>query len=182
MTVPASSLSSVIVRQAVQQDSAALGRLGALLMDLHHDLDTERFIPSSQRTPALYAEWLDAQRQRKDTVVLVAEGDGVPLGYAYAGLEGSDVMALRGPAGVIYDLIVEPAHRRRGIGRMLIEADRTQLAGMGAPRLILSTAAKNMAAQRLFASLGYRATMVEMTLGIDASERPVVTTQSAPPN
>ena len=31
-------------------------------------------------------------------------------------------MALRGPAGAFYDIVVDPAHRGSGIGRMLLEA------------------------------------------------------------
>jgi ribosomal protein S18 acetylase RimI-like enzyme len=38
------------------------------------------------------------------------------------------------------------------------------LSTRGAPRAVLSTAAHNVAAQRLFASAGFRDTMVEMTL------------------
>jgi hypothetical protein len=37
------------------------------------------------------------------------------------------------------------------------------LAERGAPRIVLKTSTKNEAAQRLFASLGWRPTMMEMT-------------------
>ncbi|WP_431857664.1 hypothetical protein [Azospirillum sp.] len=37
------------------------------------------------------------------------------------------------------------------------------LVARGAPRLLVSTAARNGAAQRLFASAGFRRTMIEMT-------------------
>ena len=40
------------------------------------------------------------------------------IGYTYAGVEGHDYMALRGPAGVLHDVVVDPAHRGHGIGRM----------------------------------------------------------------
>ena len=38
-----------------------------------------------------------------------------------------------------------------------------RLAAMGAPRVVLHSATQNVAAQRLFARLGFRPTMVEMT-------------------
>jgi len=46
------------------------------------------------------------------------------------------------------------------------------LEARGAPRVVLSTAAGNEAAQRLFAGAGFRRTMVEMTRETSASVGP----------
>jgi ribosomal protein S18 acetylase RimI-like enzyme len=143
---------------------AVVGRLGALLVALHHTFDPRRFIAATPNTEAGYGAYLDSQRGRPDAIVLVADKAGAVVGYAYAGLEGTDYMALRGPAGVLYDLVVDPAHRREGIGRMLLEAVAADLAARGAPRLVLSTAERNETAQRIFAAAGFRRTMIEMTL------------------
>jgi ribosomal protein S18 acetylase RimI-like enzyme len=85
------------------------------------------------------------------------------IGYAYAAVEGYDYMALRGPAGVLHDIIVDPEHRGRGVGRLLLDAALEFLRSRGVPRVVLSTAEQNEGAQRLFASMGFRRTMVEMT-------------------
>jgi len=98
-----------------------------------------------------------------DVVVLVAERDGEVLGYTYAGVEGFDYMSLRGPAGVLYDIVVDRAHRGRGVGRTLLDATLAALEARGAPRVVLSTAERNEAAQRLFARAGFRRTMIELT-------------------
>ena len=95
--------------------------------------------------------------------MLVAERDGEVLGSSYAGLEGFDYMALRAPAGALYDIVVDPAHRGHGVGRMLLDATLAALADRGAPRVVLSTAERNEPAQRLFARAGFRRTMIEMT-------------------
>ena len=89
------------------------------------------------------------------------------LGYTYAGVEGRDYMALRGLAGVLYDLVVDPARQREGVGRLLLDATVAALATRGTPRLVLSTAQRNETAQRLFASVGFRRTMIEMTLELE---------------
>jgi ribosomal protein S18 acetylase RimI-like enzyme len=161
--VPTADPPRVVVRPARAADLATIGRLGALLVRLHHDFDPRRFIAATPRTEQGYASYLGTQLDRPDVVVLVAERDGQIAGYAYAGMEGMDYMALRGPAGAVYDLVVYPAHRGQGIGRTLLDATVAALEALGAPRILLSTAERNETAQRLFARAGFRRTMIEMT-------------------
>ena len=141
----------------------AIGRLGALLVRLHHEFDAARFIAASPSTPEGYALYLGAQLEKPDVVILVAETRGDVIGYTYAGMEGWDYMALRGPAGALYDIVVDPASRGQGVGRQLLDATLAALTERGAPRVVLSTAEQNEPAQRLFASAGFRRTMIEMT-------------------
>jgi ribosomal protein S18 acetylase RimI-like enzyme len=154
---------SIVIRTALDADMPALGRLGALLVSLHHDFDPQRFFATGRRTEDAYAVFLGQQAHEAQAIVLVAEEAGVVVGYAYGVLQGADYMALRGPAGLLHDLIVDPARRHQGAGQQLLDAMIIALAEHGAPRLVLSTAAKNEAAQRLFAKAGFRRTMIEMT-------------------
>ena len=86
-------------------------------------------------------------------------------------------MSLRGPAGVLHDLVVVAAHRGQGVGRALLEATLQALAAKGAPRVVLSTAERNETAQRLFARAGFRRTMIEMTRELGAKPSPEATGQ-----
>ena len=155
------------IRRATSADLPTLGRLGALLVGTHHALDPKRFIPATSRTAPGYASFLGSQLDEPEIAVLVAEQNDVVIGYAYAAVEDRDWMALRGPAGVLHDIIVDPEHRGRGAGRLLLDATLAFLRSRGAPQVILWTAARNAAAQRLFASVGFRDTMVEMTRELD---------------
>ena len=155
------------VRPAQRADLPAIGRLGALLVRTHHDFDPKRFISASPQTEHGYASFLGSQLAKPDIVVLVAEHDGEVLAYTYAGVEGYDYMSLRGPAGVLYDIVVDPAHRGRGVGRTLLDATLAALGARGVPRVVLSTAERNEPAQRLFARAGFRRTMIEMTRELD---------------
>ena len=155
--------SSIVVRSARPADLPAIGRLAALLVQMHHDFDAKRFIAATPNTAQGYASYLGGELEEPKVVVLVAERDGDVLGYSYAGVEGHDWMALRGPAGVVHDIVVDPAHRKEGVGRVLLDATVRALEERGAPRVVLSTAAQNEAAQRLFARAGFRRTMIEMT-------------------
>ena len=155
--------SPVTVRPARAADRDSLGRLGAMLVEEHHDFDPKRFIAPLPNLAERYGDFLVTQIEREAMVVLVAERDGALVGYAYAGVEGNDYMALRGPAGVLYDLVVDPDHRRQGIGTQLSSAALSELARLGAPRVVLFTAEKNHGAQELFARTRFRRTMIEMT-------------------
>jgi ribosomal protein S18 acetylase RimI-like enzyme len=154
---------SARIRPAAPADLPALGRLGALLVRTHHDFDPVRFIAATPQTEQAYASFLGRQLGDPAVVILVAERDGEVLGYTYAGVEGPDYMALRGPAGVLHDIVVDPAQRGHGVGRMLLDATLAALKARGAPRVVLSTAVRNEAAQRLFTRAGFRRTMIEMT-------------------
>ena len=154
-----------LVRPATPADLPTIGQLGALLVRLHHDFDPQRFIAATSRTEHSYASFLGTQLDEENVVVLVAvdQESGAVIGYTYAGIEGYDYMALRGPAAVLYDIVVDPARRTQGVGRLLLDATLAALEARGAPRVVLSTAERNESAQRLFARAGFRRTMIEMT-------------------
>jgi ribosomal protein S18 acetylase RimI-like enzyme len=158
---------TVTIRPATTADVRTLGRLGAVLVRTHHDFDAARFIAATPQTEHGYGSYLGSQLGNPDIVVLVAEDGGEVLGYTFAGVEGYDYMSLRGPAGVLHDIVVDPAHRGRGVGRALLDATLAELKARGAPRVVLSTAERNEPAQRLFARAGFRRTMIEMTRELD---------------
>jgi ribosomal protein S18 acetylase RimI-like enzyme len=155
------------VRPATPADLPAIGRLGAELVRTHHALDPDRFMAPWARTAEGYAAFIGSQLTRSDVVVLVAEEGGVVIGYCYAGVEGQDYMSLRGPAGVMHDLVVVPEGRGRGVGRRLLEAMLQELSARGAPQVVLHTASLNEGARRLFARTGFRDTMIEMTRDLE---------------
>jgi ribosomal protein S18 acetylase RimI-like enzyme len=157
----------ITVRPALPADQEALGRLGTLLVAEHHEFDPERFIAPEPDTPQRYGRFLVSHLAGEERMVLVADREGAVIGYVFFGVEGFDYMVLRGPAGAIYDLVVDPDHRRQGIGRILMDAALTELARRGAPRAVLSTAEKNHGAHQLFEREGFRRTMIEMTRELD---------------
>ncbi|MFL6209983.1 MAG: GNAT family N-acetyltransferase [Pyrinomonadaceae bacterium] len=156
-----------IIRRATPADLPGIGRLGALLVKEHYDFDPQRFLAARPGTPEGYASFIGTQLEDPDNAVLVADTGGDVIGYAYAAIEGYNYMALRGPAGVLHDIIVDPEHRGRGVGRLLLDATLALFRSRGVPRVVLSTAERNEVAQRLFASMGFRRTMVEMTRELD---------------
>lgn len=157
------SSSGPVIRRATRNDLPHIGRLGALLVATHHEFDSRRFLAATSRTKEAYASFLGTQLDAPDSAIFVAEENADVIGYAYVAVESYDYMTLRGPAGILHDLIVDPECRSRGVGRRLLEAVLAYLQSRGLSQLVLSTAERNEAAQRFFASMGFRRTMIEMT-------------------
>ena len=151
------------IRRAEARDLPVLGRLGALLMRTHYDFDPQRFMEPGTDPAGGYAWFLGKQLKDDDAVIFVAEQDGAVIGYVYAALEPVSWKDLRDACGFIHDILVEEQGRRSGTATALMEAAMGWLREHGAPRVILGTAERNEGAQRLFAKLGFRRTMVEMT-------------------
>lgn len=137
---------------------------------MHHDLDPDRFISATPQTEHAYGSFLGTQLDEPNITILVAERDGQVVGYTYAGVEGNDYMSLRGPAGVLYDIVVDSAHQGQGVGSVLLDATLKALQAKGAPRVVLSTAERNESAQRFFDRAGFRRTMIEMTRELSAGQ------------
>jgi len=151
------------IRRATREDLPQIGRLGAMLVEAHHGFDSRRFLAATSGTKDAYASFLGTQLEAPDAAIFVADESVNVIGYAYVAVESYDYMALRGPAGVLHDIIVDPERRGRGAGHRLLEAALTYLQGRGLSQVVLSAAERNEAAQRLFASMGFRRTMIEMT-------------------
>jgi ribosomal protein S18 acetylase RimI-like enzyme len=174
------SMPDITIRRATPADLPVLGRMGALLMRTHYAFDQKRFLEPGTNAEEGYA-WFLGEQLKDDTnaVVLVAErpfdsAQGKPfdsaqggqrevIGYVYAALEPISWKELRDACGFIHDIVVEERGRRSGVATALMDAAIAWLKERGAPRVVLGTAEQNVPAQRLFARMGFRRTMVEMT-------------------
>jgi ribosomal protein S18 acetylase RimI-like enzyme len=156
-------VSDVVIRRARRADIPALGPLGALLLRTHYEFDQQRFMAPGPNPESGYGWFLGTQMRDEDAAVFVAERDRRIVGYVYAGLEPQSWKELREAAGFIHDVVVDEEGRGGGVGTALIEAAMEWLRSRGAPRVVLWTAERNESAQRLFARLGFRRTMIEMT-------------------
>ena len=152
-----------VVRPACEADLPAVGRLGAELVRQHHRFDAARFMAPGEDVDAGYAWFLGTQLREPDTLILVADHGERILGYLYAAIEPRSWKELRDEAGFIHDVVVDERFRRAGIARALVEKAADWFRSHGMPRMVLWTAAPNEAAQHLFAGLGFRRTMIELT-------------------
>ena len=152
-----------VIRRATEADLPALGELGGLLMQVHHQFDTQRFMAPGDDPAKGYAWFLGGELKDASVAVFVAEQRGHVLGYVYAGIEPQSWKELREEAGFIHDVAVIERGRRSGVATALIEAALEWFRERNMPRVVLWAAEPNRDAQRLFGRLGFRRTMVEMT-------------------
>ncbi len=167
-------MSAIEIRPARPEDARALGGMGATLARLHHRMDPRRFFALRGMEEG-YAAWLAKEAASRRAVVLAAvshshRGERL-VGYAYGRLEGRDWNTLRDRAGVGIDLYVVPVARRRGVGRLLLEALVRELVRRGAPRVVIHVAARNARALALFEGMGFRRTVVELAVEADEAHR-----------
>jgi ribosomal protein S18 acetylase RimI-like enzyme len=170
------------VRTARPSDLPRVSQLAAELVRQHHALDAARFLLVEPIAEG-YRRFFTGELRRKGALILVAEddaseaGDSVEavdpilpiLGYAYATLEPRNWNDLLDASGKLNDLFVDARARRRGVGRALALAALAELAARGAPRVVLMTAWRNPDAHAFFESLGFRRTMLEMTMEVTSA-------------
>jgi ribosomal protein S18 acetylase RimI-like enzyme len=101
----------------------------------------------------LWPEDTDFFARRAPEDVLVAEQDGLVVGYVMLGRPTP--LESNGHVLQIAGLSVDPACRRQGVGRQLIEAAITEATRRGARRLTLRVLGGNATAQALYASRGF---------------------------
>jgi ribosomal protein S18 acetylase RimI-like enzyme len=104
--------------------------------------------------PALARTFIIGRFENSESVVLVAEADATGI-MGFCQLYPSFCSVVAGPILVLYDLFVEAKLRRRGAGRLLLQAAADYAREAGAVRMDLATAKTNAAAQAVYESLGW---------------------------
>lgn len=155
-----------VIRDMTQADLDAASLLAEQLVQLHHGWDRTRFFITADVAKG-YRWWFEKNLGDREVLLLVAELEGQVAGYLYGSLEDRDWAKLLDAHGAIHDVFVAPPFRKRGIARALMDAARDRFHALGARQLVLYSAAANQEGQALFRSLGYRPTMVEMTLDLE---------------
>jgi GNAT superfamily N-acetyltransferase len=88
--------------------------------------------------------------------VVVAELDGAVVGLAH--LQVAPAIELDRPASKISALVVDEAHRGRGVGRALVEEMEVEARARGCEVLFLTTAARRKAAHAFYERVGLEET------------------------
>ncbi|MEK7476117.1 MAG: GNAT family N-acetyltransferase [Candidatus Coatesbacteria bacterium] len=143
-------------RQAVRRDVAAINEL-ALEAHAFHVKGVPGVFRMPTSGPANLRYWASALKGR-NTAVLVAEDDGRLAGYVQVGIR--DAMRLpvlkRRRFGYVSNLGVGRRWRRRGVGRLLMQAAHQWLRQRHIREIELNVWSFNRGALRFYERLGYR--------------------------
>lgn len=99
-------------------------------------------------------EWLRSRLRLGESVALLARRDGQPAGFVQLYPMFSSVRTAR--IWILNDLFVDPAARRHGVARALLEAAAGFARSDGAAGIALETAQDNAAARALYRAAGWR--------------------------
>ncbi|MBX3213827.1 MAG: hypothetical protein KF850_17435 [Labilithrix sp.] len=157
-------MSDLIVRDMTLADLPAVGILAGRLVRAHHAYDAQRFLEPVDPERG-YERWFATQLGLADAILLVAATGAEVAGYVYARMEPRSYNELLDACTKLHDIYVDERararrRRRRAAPRKDVHAARRR---KGAPRVVLLTASQTGVAQRLFARVGFRTTMLEMT-------------------
>ncbi|HVU49613.1 MAG TPA: GNAT family N-acetyltransferase [Polyangia bacterium] len=143
-----------MIRRAREDDWEGARALWGEVDDLHAGL-APAYFRKAARAEAEWRELLTAS----DVAVFVAEEAGRPVGVVsvrvYETPPDPAMVPLR--RGHVEMLVVSAAHRRRGVGKALMDEVASWARRQGAAELVLTVWAGNAAAEAFYDRLGYRA-------------------------
>jgi ribosomal protein S18 acetylase RimI-like enzyme len=142
-----------MIRRAREQDWEGARALWREVDDLHAGL-APAYFRKAARAESEWRELLTAA----DAAVFVAEEAGRPVGVVsvrvYETPPDPAMVPLR--RGHVEMLVVSAAHRRRGLGKALMDEVASWARRQGAAELVLTVWAGNRAAEAFYDRLGYR--------------------------
>jgi ribosomal protein S18 acetylase RimI-like enzyme len=146
---------AVAVRKATAVDAEALSSLNVDVQTVHWSALSTRFKPPGSDTfPATAAAALLAQ---PNNLVFVAEVDSLPVGYAHAEVIHRPETSFRYAEDLVYlhHISVRPPHRKRGLGRALMDAIQLAASERGIAVVTLDVWTFNEDARAFFRSNGF---------------------------
>lgn len=154
-----------VIRDMTSGDLPEVSRFAEQLVLLHHSWDTTRFFTTPDIARG-YHHYFQSQLGERSVLLLTAEVDGALAGYLFGTLEPRDWAKLLDAHGAVHDVFVSAEYRRRGVALALMNEARLRFERLGAKQVVLYSATSNTEGQAAFRKLGYRPTMVEMTLDL----------------
>ena len=117
--------------------------------------------PPTDENVAKWRSWVAGAVERGEVEVLVAEEDGLLVGYVLFGERRSP---LKSPyrRAVIHDLYVRPGWRRKGLGTRLLEEALARMRAEGIDMATISVAIANRGAIELYRKLGFEDFMLTL--------------------
>jgi ribosomal protein S18 acetylase RimI-like enzyme len=157
----------MLIRPATTDDIPAVLPMVAKICALHESWDSSKygFIPHPEQR---YEKWFGRLVDSDRTVFLVAADENELVAFVIATIQEEIPIYRLQEFAVIHDLWVEPEYRQQGIARQLVMQTVERFQQMGVKQIRLDTVAPNEASRRLFASCGFRVSIIEMLMELES--------------
>ena len=152
------------------RDSQVLADLVIALQNYERQFDPG--MPEGSAMVQPYLALVLARCGKWDGKMFVAEEGGKVVGFVcvWARVPSEEPDDDPSEYAFVSDLVVEPAHRRRGVGRQLMSAAEAYARARGARRIRLTVLARNMAARGFYASMNYLEREIELEKSVDRGQ------------
>jgi ribosomal protein S18 acetylase RimI-like enzyme len=155
----------VKIRRAVVGDEHTLAALNPFVHDMHHGRRPDYY--KTTRVDEV-AAWFRERLENPLPALWIAEEGGIAVGYVVAFFHERPENPFRQARRwcEIDQIAVDPAYRRRGVGRMLMSAALDEARARGLSDVELSSWAFNTDAHALFRRLGFEPRVVTFERGV----------------
>ncbi|MEH1838146.1 MAG: GNAT family N-acetyltransferase [Nostoc sp.] len=151
----------MLIRPATTTDIPAILPMVAKICALHESWDFAKygFLTHPEQR---YEQWLIRLANSERSVFLISENEGQIVAFLVATVEREIPIYRLQEFAFIHDIWVEPEYRQKGIARQMVMLSVERFHQMGVKQIRLDTAVANEASRRLFASCGFRLSIIEM--------------------
>lgn len=151
----------VAVRAARPADLPAIVRRWRDLMQAHQVIDPVLY-GVEDHAEGTYGAFVRRHLDKAGSVVLVAEAGGEGLaGYLVGGVGQRAPMFTVRQVGMIFDLVVDPQRRRRGVGKALVATALARFRSHGLGYVQVNFDPQNASAAGFWPSQGFRVLLCE---------------------
>ncbi|MCY3781096.1 MAG: GNAT family N-acetyltransferase [Chloroflexi bacterium] len=159
-----------MIRLAVDGDAERIGEMWAEMVHYHAQFDAATFRPSALG-PGLYSRGIRERLSDPLARILVVEQKGEVVGYV-SGIIADITTELFQPlrCGLLADIYVSEAYRRRGFGRQLVERICLWFRDQEVAHFEWHVSAKNKAALNFWKAIGGETTILRMRAHVPGRE------------
>ncbi len=155
----------MIVRPAKPTDLDYIVALWGILMQSHRELDPVLY-ETKENAFDTFRAFARRQMGRRECIFLVAEDGGGAVAYLLGAIgQRSPVYSVH-HIGMIYDLVVSPNYRRRGIGEKLVSTAQEWFLDRGVRHLQVNFDPRNDSSSNFWPKMGFETLLSEAYLDI----------------
>jgi phosphinothricin acetyltransferase len=147
----------ISIRSATAGDVAGLLELWKAFMKDTQSLD--RPIPTHPKNVAHWQEFINKLIEQDSRQIQVAEQNGVLVGYLVCQKVVTTPLDMGYNWSYISDIYVTPTHRRKGLGKRLLQETIEYLESEGSEHIRLAVWHRNKVAIQLYEQLGFKGHM-----------------------